>query len=54
MKELEWQMATRVYLVDAEPYPVTSVAFREGWVFAKNQNGVVAFPAWQVTKVALG
>ena len=52
--DMEWQPAIRIVLVDEGEYVVTSVAFAEGWVFAKNENGIVAFPGTQVVKVTLG
>jgi hypothetical protein len=61
MKELEWHPATRVDLLvemndsrGEDPYPVNSVAFVEGWIFARNQNGTKVFPTWRVVKVVLG
>ncbi|MBS2531772.1 hypothetical protein KGQ20_03190 [Catenulispora sp. NF23] len=54
MKELDWRPAVRVVLVDEGEYPVHSVAFAAGWVFAKNEHGTVAFPSSQVIKVSLG
>ena len=54
MKELEWRPAVRIELANNSDYPVTSVAFLAGWVFAKGQNGTVVFPSSQVVKVALG
>jgi hypothetical protein len=54
MKDLEWRPAIRIVLVSEGDYSVQSVAFSAGWVFAKNENGVYAFPSSQVVKVALG
>lgn len=54
MKDLDWRPAVRIVLVDEGEYTVTSVAFTEGWVFAKNENGTVAYPSSQVVKVTLG
>jgi hypothetical protein len=54
MKDLDWLPAIRIVLVDEGDFAVNSVAFAAGWVFAKNENGTVAFPASQVVKVALG
>ena len=54
MKELDWCPAIRIELVAQGDYPVTSVAFAQGWVFAKNEDGTVVFPASQVVKVDLG
>jgi len=54
MKDLDWRPAIRIVLVGDGDYPVTSVAFAAGWVFAKNEHGTVAFPASQVVKVSLG
>ncbi|NUR61091.1 MAG: hypothetical protein HOV87_20885 [Catenulispora sp.] len=53
-QELEWRPAIRIELANHSDYPVSSVAFTSGWVFARNQNGTVVFPASQVVKVALG
>ncbi|GAA1999692.1 hypothetical protein [Catenulispora subtropica] len=53
-EELVWRPAIRVELVNHSDYPVTSVAFAGGWVFAKSPDGTVVFPASQVVKVALG
>ncbi|MFL6112489.1 MAG: hypothetical protein ACJ786_14210 [Catenulispora sp.] len=53
-EELEWRQAVRIELVNHSDYPVSSVAFSGAWVFAKNQNGTVVFPAAQVVKVSLG
>jgi hypothetical protein len=54
MKELDWRPAIRIVLIEEGDYPVTSVAFDSGWVFAKNEHGTIAFPASQVVKVTLG
>lgn len=54
MNDLEWCPAVRVVLVSEGDYSVNSVAFSAGWVFAKNENGTVAFPSSQVVKVTLG
>jgi len=54
MKDLEWRPAIRIVLVAEGEYPVGSVAFADGWVFARNETGTVAFPASQVVKVTLG
>jgi len=54
MKELEWRPAIRIELVAQDDYPVTSVAFAAGWVFARNEDGTVVFPSSQVVKVDLG
>jgi hypothetical protein len=54
MKELDWRPAIRIVLIEEGDYPVTSVAFASGWVFAKNEHGTIAFPASQVVKVTLG
>lgn len=53
-EELEWRPAIRIVLVEEGDYPVTSVAFGAGWVFARNEHGTVVFPAAQVVKVTLG
>lgn len=54
MNDLEWRPAVRIVLVAEGDYAVTSVAFSEGWVFAKNEHGTFAFPSTQVVKVTLG
>ncbi|NUP45869.1 MAG: hypothetical protein HOW97_00930 [Catenulispora sp.] len=53
-EELEWRPAIRIELVNSSDYPVSSVAFSGDWVFARNENGTVVFPASQVVKVSLG
>jgi len=54
MNDFEWLPAICVVLVSEGDYSVSSVAFSAGWLFARNENGTVAFPSSQVVKVTLG